>query len=203
MSPARSLAFVVVLAFTLVACQGTSPPASTTEPAAAPPLEVESEEVVIFETTLGTMTVDLLEDVAPKTSAQVKRLVAEGFYDGVAIYRVVDGHVIQFGDGGENDRPTVPAELDGPKHTFGVLGLARDADPDSGATELYICLADRPHLDGAYATFGRVVEGLDALRSIGQVPIDEKWDGQVAMHTPKTPVTITKAYLVRRPRPGS
>lgn len=183
----------------LLACGAPAAPPATDAPPAPAEAPAVTEQVVVFETTLGTMTVELLDDVAPKTVAQVKRLVAEGFYDGVAIYRVVDGHVIQFGDGGENDQPTVPAELAGPKHTLGVVGLARDQDPDSGNTELYICLADRPHLDGAYATFGRVVEGLDTLVAIGKVPVDEKWDGQVAMHVPKEPVTIVKAYLLTRP----
>ena len=147
------------------------------------------------------MTIELAEADAPQTSANFKRLVREGFYDGRPFYRVVSGHVIQSGDGGENDEPTVPGEFGAIPHQNGVVGLARGEDPDSGSTEFYICVADRPHLDGRYATFGRVVEGLDVLASIAGVEVDEKWvaGGKVAFHNPKTPVLIQRARVVEQP----
>ena len=168
--------------------------ASEAEPAAAP----AAAGTVVVDTTLGRMVIALDEEAAPRTVAQFRRLVAAGWYDGRPFYRVVAGHVIQAGDGGENDQPTVPGEF-GLPHGVGAVGLARDEDPDSGSTEFYVCLAPRPHLDGRYAVFGQVVEGLEVLAAIGAVAVTEKWLGEgeprVAFHEPVEPVEIERAWL--------
>jgi len=154
--------------------------------------------VAVLETSMGTMTFRLLRDAAPATVANFERLVRAGFYDGKPFYRIVAGHVIQAGDGGDNDQPKVKGEFGAHAHIEGALGLARDADPDSGSTEIYICLAPRPHLDGSYAVFGLIEDGIDVLRRIGGVPVVEKWDGRVAFHKPIKPVIIERAYLKQR-----
>jgi cyclophilin family peptidyl-prolyl cis-trans isomerase len=167
------------------------------QPAPAPNAAAAGERVVL-ETSHGTMTIRLFPAEAPATVAQFKRLVSEGFYDGKPFYRVVAGHVIQTGDGGENDQPTVPLEAGGHPHVEGAVGLARDSDPDSGSTEIYLCLAPRPHLDGRYAVFGQLDDGFEVLRAIGAVEVEEKWvgdDGQVAFHEPRTPVLIERAWI--------
>ena len=160
------------------------------------------EEVAVLETSHGTMAFRLFADEAPLTVANFKALVGEGFYDGLPFYRVVKGHVIQAGDGGENGRPTVKGEFGAHPHVTGAVGLARDADPDSGSTEIYICHAPRPHLDGRYAVFGLLVEGFDVLEAIGNVAVEERWEGEVAFHRPVEPVVIQRAWLDRRPVPG-
>ncbi|RMH17191.1 MAG: peptidylprolyl isomerase [Acidobacteria bacterium] len=167
----------------------------------APAAEPATEEVCVLDTTLGTMVFRFFDDKAPRTTAQIKRLVKEGFYDGKPFYRVVAGHVIQAGDGGANDQPTVPGEFGAYPHVVGAVGLARDADPDSGSTEIYICLAPRHYLDGSYAVFGLLIEGFDVLERIGQVEVEERFEGRVAFHKPKVPVIIERAYLERRPLP--
>lgn len=159
------------------------------------------EEVCVLETSMGTMVVRFFEEGSPETVANFKRLVREGFYDGLPFYRVVDGHVIQAGDGGENDKPLVKGEFGVYPHVTGAVGLARDEDPDSGSTEIYICHAPRPHLDGRYAVFGLVVEGFDVLDAIGLVEVIEEWVGDektVAFHKPKEPVVIVSAFLEKR-----
>ena len=163
---------------------------------------VATEEIAVLETSHGTMTFRFFESEAPLTAANFKALVGEGFYDGLEFYRVVEGHVIQAGDGGENGRPTVKGEFGAHPHVTGAVGLARDSDPDSGSTEIYICHAPRPHLDGRYAIFGLLVEGFDVLEAIGKVAVEERWDGEVAFHKPIEPVTIERAYLERRPVAG-
>lgn len=170
------------------------PPASATVETTA-----DSSEVAVLDTSLGQLVIEFVPG-APETAANFKRLVAEGFYDGLPFYRVVAGHVIQAGDGGENDQPTVPGEFGALPHEVGAVGLARGDDPDSGSTEFYICVAPRPHLDGRYATFGRIVEGLDVLERIAGVEVDEKWvaDGKVAFHEPRVPVLIESARLESR-----
>jgi cyclophilin family peptidyl-prolyl cis-trans isomerase len=92
----------------------------------------------------------------------------------------------------------VPAEFGVWPHVVGALGLARDEDPASGNTEIYICLEPRPHLDGRYAVFGLLIEGEDVLQAIGAVEVKEQWDGTVAFHRPKEPVTIVRALLEKR-----
>lgn len=154
-----------------------------------------ADAIVVLETSMGTMTFRLLEADAPATTANFKRLLADGFYDGKPFYRVAAGHVIQAGDGGDNDQPRVQGEFGAHDHVEGALGLARDADPDSGSTEIYVCLADRPHLDGSYAVFGLLVDGLEVLRAIGAVPVNERWAGRAAMHEPVEPVLIKRAYV--------
>ena len=159
------------------------------------------EEVCVLETSMGTMVFRFFEAEAPETVANFKRLVREGFYDGLPFYRVVAGHVIQAGDGGENNQPSIKGEFGAYPHLTGAVGLARDEDPNSGSTEFYICHAPRPHLDGRYAVFGLVVEGLDVLDRIGKVEVVEEWVGEektVAFHKPKEPVVIVRASLVRR-----
>lgn len=166
------------------------------QPSEAP---ARQEEVCVLETSMGTMVFRFFEEAAPLTSRNFKSLVREGFYDGKTFYRVVRGHVIQAGDGEGTSRPTVQGEFGAHPHVVGAVGLARDEDPDSGGTEFYICLAPRPHLDGRYAIFGLLVEGLDVLEHIGGVDVEEAWEGEVAFHKPKTPVVIERAYLRERP----
>ncbi len=187
---------LLLAAFTVFACH----PHPGGDAAQAPPPSpaVETTEVCVLETTMGTMTFRFFDDGAPRTVDNFKRLVREGFYDGQPFYRVVAGHVVQAGDGGENDQPTVPGEFGAHPHVVGAVGLARGADPDSGSTEIYICHAPRPHLDGRYAVFGLLVEGFEVLAAIGGVEVEEQWEGEVAFHRPKTPVVIERATLEQR-----
>jgi cyclophilin family peptidyl-prolyl cis-trans isomerase len=183
---------LAILAFALLTAAGL--PLRGQPPAPATPMEV-----CVLETSLGTMVFRFFEDDAPQTVANFKKLVREGFYDGRPFYRVVKGHVIQTGDGGESGRPTVKAEFNAHPHVAGTVGLARSQDPDSGSTEFYVCLAPRPHLDGKYAVFGQLIEGMDVLEKIGNVPVNEKLLEGLAFHEPKEPVVLRKARIEIRP----
>lgn len=155
-------------------------------------------DVCKLETNYGIMTFKFFEEAAPLTTKKFKELVEEEFYDSLTFYRVVKDHVIQAGDGGENDIPTVIAEFNEYPHVKGTVGLARSEDPNSGSTEFYICLVPRPHLDGRYTVFGQLVNGFDVLEKIGNVEIIEQYVGEeqnIAFHAPKVPVVILKAYL--------
>jgi len=155
-------------------------------------------EVCRLETNHGDMTFKFFEDAAPHTSEKFKGLVKEGFYDSLTFYRVVKDHVIQAGDGGENNIPTIESEFNEYPHVTGTVGLARSEDPNSGSTEFYICLVPRPHLDGNYTVFGQLIDGYDVLEKIGNVEIIEQFVGEeqdIAFHTPKEPVIILKASL--------
>ncbi len=158
----------------------------------------KAPEFLVMKTSLGTMVFQFFEADAPKTTAQIKRLVAAGFYDGKDFYRVVKGHVIQAGGGGA---PALPPEFNKNPHLFGTLGLGRTGDENSGDSEIYVCVAPRPHLDGKYTVFGRLIEGQDVLRRIAEVPVEEVWTGadkKLAMHKPLQPVVIEKAWIETR-----
>lgn len=160
------------------------------------------DEVAVFTTNHGDLVFRFFPQEAPKTVEQIKRLIRDGWYDGKEFYRVVSGHVIQAGDVDGASAPTVPGEFGAHPHVRGAVGLARDEDPDSGTTEIYICHAERPHLDGDYAVFGLLVDGFDVLDSIAETEVEEKWvgdEGQVAFHEPVVPVVIERARLERRP----
>jgi len=118
----------------------------------------------------GAFEIELFAQDAPETVNSFVFLAREGFYDGLVFHRVIDEFVAQGGDpnGDGTGGPgySLPLEISDRRHEEGCLGLARAQDPDSGGSQFYICLADLPFLDGQYAVFGRVVEGMDAVRAI-------------------------------------
>jgi len=157
-----------------------------------------ASQVCVMKTNMGTMVFEFFEADAPKTVAQFKALVRKGFYDGKDFYRVVRGHVIQAGGG---DAPKLPPEFNARPHVFGALGLGRTGDEWSGDSEIYICVAPRPHLDGRYTVFGQLVEGSDVLERIAAVPVEERWEGtdkKMAMHKPLQPIIIRRARIETR-----
>ena len=157
------------------------------------------KNVVVLETNYGTMKFELYPEDAPKTVRQIKRLVADGHYNGLLFYRVVKGHVIQAGGNGKNI-PAVPLEISERKHIKGAVGLARSSEPGSGKSTIYICHIPRPHLDGKYAIFGQIIEGFGTLDTIANVEVKERFTNGVAFHRPIEPVKIIKAHLESLPR---
>ena len=124
---------------------------------------------------------ELYPDVAPITVANFEKLVKEGFYDGLIFHRVISGFMIQGGDplgngtGGSKEKIKgeflangVPNTV---KHTRGVISMARAMDPNSASSQFFIMHQDAPHLDGQYAAFGKVIEGMDAVDEIAAVPV--------------------------------
>lgn len=126
-----------------------------------------------------TIKLELYPDIAPKTVENFKSLVEKGFYDGLIFHRVIPGFMIQGGcpEGsgmggpgytikGEFDRNGVKNPL---KHTRGVISMARASHPDSAGSQFFIMHEDAPHLDGQYAAFGKVVEGIEVVDEIASV----------------------------------
>lgn len=123
---------------------------------------------------------ELYEDIAPKTVENFVALVEKGFYDGLIFHRVIPGFMIQGGcpDGTGMGGPghSIPGEFDSNgfknelKHTRGVLSMARAMDPNSGGSQFFIMVEDAPHLDGQYAAFGKVTEGMEEADRIVASP---------------------------------
>lgn len=122
---------------------------------------------------------ELYPDKAPITVANFEKLVKEGFYDGIIFHRVIWGFMIQGGDptgtgtGGSKERIKGEFLANGVvnsiKHTRGVISMARTADPNSASSQFFIMHRDAPHLDGQYAAFGKVVEGIEVVDEIASV----------------------------------
>jgi len=123
----------------------------------------------VIETDHGDITIELLASVAPKTVNNFVFLAREGFYDGTTFHRVIPGFVAQGGDptgtgrGGPGYR--FEDELSDVPFVEGVLGMA-NAGPGTNGSQFYLMLGDAPHLTGRYTAFGRVTDGLDAVRAI-------------------------------------
>jgi peptidyl-prolyl cis-trans isomerase B (cyclophilin B) len=119
---------------------------------------------------------ELYEDIAPKTVANFEKLANSGFYDGLIFHRVIPGFMIQGGDpdgtGAGGPGWTIAGEFTANgfkndlKHTKGVLSMARTMAPDSAGSQFFIMVADAPHLDGQYASFGKVTEGIEAADKV-------------------------------------
>ena len=133
-----------------------------------------ANRIVVFDTTKGIFRAELFEEQAPVTAQNFIDLTQKGFYNGLTFHRYEPGFVIQGGDPSGNgtggSKHTIPLEVSkNLKHdSAGVLAMARSSDPDSASSQFYITLRDTPHLDGSYAVFGKVTEGLEnalALRA--------------------------------------
>lgn len=142
-----------------------------------------------WNTSLGSFTAELYDELTPITANNFISLANSGFYNNLIFHRVVAGFVIQdgcpYGTGFGGPGWTIPLEIYPGLHhdQAGVLGMARSTDPNSAGSQYYITLAPQPHLDGNYAVFGKVVEGLDTVLAIGSVPTD-------SLAHPLTPVHI-------------
>lgn len=127
----------------------------------------------------GVMKGELYEDIAPETVANFEKLAKENFYDGLTFHRVIPGFMIQGGcpDGNGTGGPgyTIKGEFNSNgfennlKHTKGVLSMARAMMPNSAGSQFFIMVADAPHLDGEYAAFGKITEGLEVAADIVNV----------------------------------
>lgn len=138
--------------------------------------------IVTIQTNQGTIKVELYPEIAPNTVNNFISLVNKGFYDGTIFHRVIPGFMIQGGDPegtgmggpgygikGEFSANGVKNDL---KHTTGVISMARSMRPDSAGSQFFIMVADAPHLDGQYAAFGKVTEGIEVAQKIVSAPRD-------------------------------
>ena len=139
--------------------------------------------VVRFEMENGDVFVaELYPDIAPNTVANFVTLIEKHFFDGLIFHRVIPGFMIQGGDplgtGTGGPGYSIRGEFagngfrNGLKHTRGVLSMARAQHPDSAGSQFFIMHADASYLDGAYAAFGKVIEGMEAVDAIASVPTD-------------------------------
>ncbi len=142
----------------------------------------QNNPVVTFETTAGVIKAELYPDIAPNTVNNFISLINKGFYNGLIFHRVIKGFMIQGGDPDGNGTGGPGYSIKGEfsqngftndlKHTEGVLSMARSQMPDSAGSQFFIMHKTSPHLDGAYAAFGKVTEGMEAVNAIAETATD-------------------------------
>lgn len=118
----------------------------------------------------GVVVIQMFPEVAPKHVARIKKLVSEGFYDGLKFHRVIDGFMVQTGDpkgnGTGGSGQNLKAEFSDVPHTRGIVSMARAMDPNSADSQFFIMLGDAPHLDGQYTVWGKVTSGMEFVDNI-------------------------------------
>ena len=209
-----TLFFVILICLLAFGCDSSSVSDSSTkatsssrlgkpEAKAAPPLpKVQpGEEVAVIETEgFGKVKIQLFPDVAPKHVENFKKLINEGFYNGLAFHRVVPDLIIQGGDPttkgndrslwgmGDDKLPRVNAEFSDRPFVRGTLGAARGSDPNSASSQFFLCVSPYPDWNGQYTNFGQVIEGLSNVQVMSQAPADAK-------QTVNEKIVIKRMYL--------
>ena len=165
---------------------------------ANPKIQVEMEDGGIF-------VIELYPEYAPKTVDNFVKLVKQGFYDGVTFHRIVDGFMAQGGDpdgtgmGGSGETITGEFSSNGftkntLKHTKGVISMARSGDPNSASSQFFIMLDAHSSLDGDYAAFGKVIEGMKVVEDFQKV--ERTMNSMREKATPVNPVVMKKVTVL-------
>lgn len=195
--------FGLLLAILTPAQAPTLANASSLETPPSKELKTADKDLVVIQTNLGSLTMRLYPKAAPKMVAHFKKLVSEGYYNGVLFHRVIPNFMIQGGDimtkspdkskwgQGKPGEETVPAEFH-PElhHAPGIVAAARKSDPNSASTQFYICVGSPTNLDGQYTIFGELNDAasLEAAKKISEVKRDPR-------DRPEVNVIMKKVFL--------
>ena len=142
----------------------------------------DPENTILMELKGGTVTIELMPDLAPKHVERMKELARAGKYDNVAFHRVIEGFMAQTGDvangnmednfnlraagTGGSDLPNLPAEFSKVPHARGTIGAARSANPDSANSQFFINFKDNDFLNGQYSVYGQVISGMEHVDAL-------------------------------------
>ncbi len=134
-------------------------------------MSAKPEDTLILETTKGSVTIEMRPDLAPNHVAHIKKLVREGFYDGIVFHRVIDGFMAQTGcphgtGTGGSDYPDLKQEFSAEPHVRGTVSMARANDPDSANSQFFICFDDARFLDRKDTVWGKVTAGMENVDKI-------------------------------------
>ncbi len=140
--------------------------------------KMSDSNIITIELETGVVTIELYPEVAPKTVESFKKLISQGFYDGLTFHRVIPGFMAQGGDpegtGMGGPGFSLKAEFNDKKHVRGTLAMARSSDPDSAGSQFYICYGPQPHLDGQYTIFGQVTDGMELIDDVSNGTVMKK-----------------------------
>lgn len=159
--------------------------------------KLTSNPIVVMETSMGNIELELFPKEAPKTVENFVGLAKKGYYNGIIFHRVIDNFMIQGGDptgtgrGGESIWGKKFEDEFSPKlkhEGAGILSMA-NAGPNTNGSQFFITLVPTPHLDGKHTVFGKVVAGMDVVKAIGKVAVDRQGN------KPLKDVVMKKVYL--------
>ena len=164
-----------------------------------------------------SFTITLYHDKAPETCENFEKLVSSGFYDGLVFHRVIEGFMAQGGDptgtGAGGSDTTIKGEFKSNgvendlSHTRGVISMARSQDPNSASSQFFICFTDDERvsaaLDGEYAAFGKVTDGLEVVDAFLEVPRDTSPFSGEPDSMPTSPIVIEKAVMGEKDADGN
>lgn len=190
----RLLVVLIAACILGASCGSSAPPRNTKTGLITGVKPVADAEVAVIEmensSAYGTITLELYSNIAPKTVAQFKALAKEGVYNGTTFHRI-NQSVIQGGDPnskdedpnndgmGKSNKPNIPAEFSDIPYDTGILGAARSQDINSGNSQFFITLKREPGFDKNYTIFGKVIDGMNNVRTIsgvspkmGERPVD-------------------------------
>ncbi|MFX3625484.1 MAG: peptidylprolyl isomerase [Ectobacillus sp.] len=187
---AAFLLLFMILTVLLGGCGANKPGKQALEEPKQRKIEKNPVATIVMENN-GQIKAELYPNVAPNTVANFISLAEKGFYNGLVFHRVIPGFMIQGGDPEKNGMGGPGYHIKGEfksngfkndlKHERGVLSMARSNDPNSAGSQFFIMVADAKHLDGEYAAFGKVIEGIDVVDRIVKVkrnkqdkPIEEQ-----------------------------
>ena len=179
-------------------------------------VKMEPLRYAVMSTEKGDMTWIFYYHVAPNTCASILSLAENGFYDGLTFHRILPEFVIQggdpHGDGTGGPGYSIDAEFNDVKHEEGILSMARSGDPleqqgmkprcefaNSAGSQFFVCLGPTPNLDGKYTAFGKVVEGLDAVKAIAATPLVDKRAGKPGQAPVIKKVTVNSVTPEKNP----
>lgn len=133
-------------------------------------MATDPENTLIFETTKGRVVIALRPDLAPGHVERIKTLTRQGFYNGIAFHRVIDGFMAQggcpTGTGTGGSGKNLKAEFSREPHVRGVCSMARSSNPNSGDSQFFICFDDARFLDGQYTVWGEVTSGMEHVDAL-------------------------------------
>ena len=133
-------------------------------------MTADLENTFYLDVPAGRVVIETLPDLAPTHVARIKELVRQGYYDGLAFHRVIDGFMVQTGcpqgTGMGGSGKKLKAEFSNERHVRGICSMARTSDPNSADSQFFIMLGTSPHLDRQYSVWGRVVSGMEHIDAI-------------------------------------
>jgi peptidylprolyl isomerase len=163
-------------------------------------MAADLENTIYLDVPTGRVVIAMRPDLAPATCAQIKRLVRQGFYNGLTFHRVIDGFMAQTGDPNGNGTGgsghPLKAEFSSEPFVRGVVAMARTSDPDSADSQFFIMFAPAPSLDGKYTIWGQVVSGMEYVDQI-------KKGNPAANGTVSNPDKIVKMQVAADAQPAN
>ena len=190
-------ALILVLSFLFCACGNTSSSDGV--------VSAGGEKVKFTMENGGSFIIELYPEYAPETVNNFINLVSSGFYDGLTFHRIMEGFMAQGGStdgiGGKGSDVTIKGEfsLNGfsqntLSHTRGVVSMARTEDYNSASSQFFICYDDVSFLDGSYAAFGKVIEGMEVVDAF--LEVEKRYNARGELAVPVEPLVIEKAEVI-------